>query len=126
MAEDPIQGLMNVTMDKIRQMADSNTIIGTPIKTDDGTTILPVSRISFGFAETDGLGARWKEPARAEAFIGLSAFGGDTIEAITGATVTSKAVLAASNDVLKCISHVLGKDVEGDVLAFGVKEEKPA
>ena len=26
----------------------------------------------------------------------------------------------------KCISHVLGKDVEGDVLAFGVKEEKPA
>ena len=78
------------------------------------------------FAETDGFGARWKEPARAEAFIGLSAFGGDTIEAITGATVTSKAVLAASNDVLKCISHVLGKDVEGDVLAFGVKEEKPA
>ena len=77
------------------------------------------------FAETDGFGARWKEPARAEAFIGLSAFGGDTIEAIT-ATVTSKAVLAASNDVLKCISHVLGKDVEGDVLAFGVKEEKPA
>ena len=77
------------------------------------------------FAETDGFGARWKEPARAEAFIGLSAFGGDTIEAITGATVTSKAVLAASNDVLKCISHVLGKDVDGDVLAFGVKEEKP-
>ena len=48
MAEHPIQGLMNVTMDKIRQMADSNTIIGKPIKTDDGTTILPVSRISFG------------------------------------------------------------------------------
>ena len=33
MAEHPIQGLMNVTMDKIRQMADSNTIIGKPIKT---------------------------------------------------------------------------------------------
>ena len=43
MAEHPIQGLMNVTMDKIRQMADSNTIIGKPIKTDDGTTILPVA-----------------------------------------------------------------------------------
>ncbi len=50
MAEHPIQGLMNVTMDKIRQMADSNTIIGKPIKTDDGTTILPVSKVSFGFA----------------------------------------------------------------------------
>ena len=43
MAEHPIQGLMNVTMDKIRQMADSNTIIGKPIKTDDGTTIQPVA-----------------------------------------------------------------------------------
>ena len=43
MAEHPIQNLMNVTMDKIRQMVDSNTIIGKPITTDDGTTILPVS-----------------------------------------------------------------------------------
>ena len=51
MAEHPIQGLMNVTMDKIRQMADSNTIIGKPIKIDDGTTILPVSRI---FQLSDG------------------------------------------------------------------------
>lgn len=50
MAEHPIQGLMNVTMDKIREMADSNTIIGKPIVTEDGTTILPVSRVSFGFA----------------------------------------------------------------------------
>ena len=65
MAEHPIQGLMNVTMDKIRQMADSNTIIGKPIKTDDGTTILPVSRISFGFAsagtEFDGKNAANKD-----------------------------------------------------------------
>ena len=43
MAEHPIQGLMNVTMEKIHQMGDSNTIIGKPITTDDGTTILPVS-----------------------------------------------------------------------------------
>ena len=48
MAEHTIQGLMNVTMDKVRQMADANTIIGKPIKTEDGTTIIPVSRISVG------------------------------------------------------------------------------
>ena len=47
MAEHPIQNLMNVTMDKIRQMVDSNTIVGKPITTDDGTTILPVSKVSF-------------------------------------------------------------------------------
>ena len=40
MAEHPIQGLMNVTMEKIHQMVDSNTIIGKPIITEDGTTIL--------------------------------------------------------------------------------------
>ena len=50
MAEHPIQDLMNVTMDKIRQMVDSNTIIGKLITTEDGITILPVSKVSFGFA----------------------------------------------------------------------------
>ena len=55
MAEHTIQGLMNVTMDKVRQMADANTIIGKPIKTEDGTTIIPVSRISLGFG-TGGAG----------------------------------------------------------------------
>ena len=39
MAEHPIQGLMNVTMDKVRQMVDSNTIVGKPITTEDGTTM---------------------------------------------------------------------------------------
>lgn len=47
--EHPINGLMNVTLDKIRQMVDSNTIIGNPIVTADGTTILPVSKVTFGF-----------------------------------------------------------------------------
>jgi sporulation protein YtfJ len=50
MAEHPIQGIMNVTMDKIHEMVDANTIIGKPITTEDGTTILPVSKVSFGFA----------------------------------------------------------------------------
>ncbi len=49
-AEHPISGLMEVTLEKIRQMVDSNTIIGNPINTADGSTILPVSRVSFGFA----------------------------------------------------------------------------
>ena len=44
-----IEGLMGVTMDKIREMVDVNTIIGEPI-TADGTTIIPISKVSFGFA----------------------------------------------------------------------------
>ena len=74
MAEHPIQGLMNVTMDKIRQMADSNTIIGKPIKTDDGTTILPVYRISFGFASA-GTDFDGKNAANKDLFGGGSGAG---------------------------------------------------
>lgn len=49
MAQKPLEGLMSVTMDKIREMVGSNTIIGEPIVVE-GTTILPVSKVSFGFA----------------------------------------------------------------------------
>lgn len=46
----PIGDLMSTTMQKIREMVDVNTIIGTPIRTDDGITLIPVSKLSFGFA----------------------------------------------------------------------------
>ena len=41
--------LMEASMSKIRDMVDSNTIIGEPIQTPDGVTLIPVSRLSFGF-----------------------------------------------------------------------------
>ena len=50
MAEHPIQGLMGVTIDKICEMVDTSTIIGDPIRVDAATTIIPVSRVTFGFA----------------------------------------------------------------------------
>ncbi len=50
MAEHPLQGMMGITMDKVRDMVDSSTIIGEPIKVDADTTIIPVSRVTFGFA----------------------------------------------------------------------------
>ena len=50
MSEHPIEGLMDVTLEKIKSLVDSNTIIGNPINMPDGTLILPVSKVSFGFA----------------------------------------------------------------------------
>ena len=50
MAEHPIQGMMGVTIDKIREMVDTSTIIGDPIHPDEKTTIIPVSKVTFGFA----------------------------------------------------------------------------
>ena len=74
MAEHTIQGLMNVTMDKVRQMADANTIIGKPIKTEDGTTIIPVSRISVGVG-TGGSDFDSKNGAQKDLFGGGSGAG---------------------------------------------------
>ncbi len=50
MSEHPIQGLMDVTLERIKSMVDANTIVGTPINMADGTLILPISKISLGFA----------------------------------------------------------------------------
>lgn len=48
--DHPINSLMDTTMKKIKEMIDVNTIIGDPITTPDGTTIIPVSKVSYGFA----------------------------------------------------------------------------
>ena len=74
MAEHTLQGLMNVTMDKVRQMADANTIIGKAIKTEDGTTIIPVSRISVGIG-TGGSDFDSKNSAQKDLFGGGSGAG---------------------------------------------------
>ncbi|MDO5559477.1 MAG: GerW family sporulation protein [Oscillospiraceae bacterium] len=50
MNDHPVQGLMGTTIEKLRDMIDVNTIIGEPISTSDGTTIIPVSKVTFGFA----------------------------------------------------------------------------
>ncbi|MBQ8171200.1 MAG: GerW family sporulation protein [Oscillospiraceae bacterium] len=45
----PIEGVMGISMDKIHEMTDVNTIIGDPISAPDGTIVIPVSKVSFGF-----------------------------------------------------------------------------
>ena len=50
MANQAVGDLMEGAMDKIRSMVDSNAVVGTPITTLDGVTLIPVSRLSFGFA----------------------------------------------------------------------------
>ncbi len=47
--DKPIVDMMSVTLQKIKEMVDVNTIVGQTITTPDGTTIIPVSKLSFGF-----------------------------------------------------------------------------
>ena len=50
MANQSIGDLMETSIGKIRDMVDANTVVGEPITTPDGVTVIPVSRMSFGFA----------------------------------------------------------------------------
>ena len=50
MNEHPIENLMISAMSSIQNMVDVNTIIGEPIETQVGITIIPISKVSFGFA----------------------------------------------------------------------------
>ena len=50
MGNHPIDSMMENTLEKIRQMTDSNTIVGNPINCVDGTIIIPISKVSYGFA----------------------------------------------------------------------------
>lgn len=50
MSEHPIEGLMITAMNSIQDMIDVNTIIGEPIETNNNVIIIPISKVSFGFA----------------------------------------------------------------------------
>ena len=49
MGRHPIEGLMDTAMSNIKAMVDVNTVVGTPVTAPDGTIIIPVSTVSFGF-----------------------------------------------------------------------------
>ena len=48
--EHPIEALMRTTMDNLKEMIDVNTIVGEPVETQDGTVIIPISKVCIGFA----------------------------------------------------------------------------
>lgn len=50
MAENKISDIIQTSLEKIRELVDAQTIIGEPIPTAAGTTIIPVSKVTMGFA----------------------------------------------------------------------------
>jgi sporulation protein YtfJ len=50
----PIESLMKTAMESIKEMVDVNTIVGDTVETPDGSVIIPVSRVTFGFAAGGG------------------------------------------------------------------------
>ena len=123
MAEHPIQGLMGVTIEKIRDMVDTSTIIGDPIHVDDTTTIIPVSRVTFGFVS----GGSDVGPSSNKQMFG----GGSG----AGVSVTPVAFLVVSNgnvrtvqlvEKVSAVDNVIASLPElVDKVAALIKKEKP-
>ncbi|MBQ7799933.1 MAG: GerW family sporulation protein [Oscillospiraceae bacterium] len=98
MSEHPITDLMATTIEKLRELANSETVIGKPIQVAENTTIIPVSKLSIGFA-SGGSDFPSKNPK--ELFGG----GGGA-----GVTVTPKAFLVVENGNVRLLQ--LAKDGE--------------
>ena len=99
MSEHPIDNLMKSTMENLKDMIDVNTVIGDTIQTGDGSYIVPISKVSFGFAsggsefgtscKTSELNTTSKHP-----------FGGGSG---AGVTVKPVAFLVLRNDTIRLL-----------------------
>lgn len=91
--QHPINDMMHTTMEKIREMVDANTVVGKPIVTEDGVTLIPVSRLAFGFASGGSDFSGKNQPSKN--------FGGG---AGAGVNITPVAFLVVKDGKVKLIS----------------------
>ena len=88
MSENKMTEIIRASVDSIKSSFDANTVTGTPITTENGTVIIPVSKLSVGFA-SGGVDYVGKNPTKN----GESNFGGG---GGTGVTVTPVAFIVAT------------------------------
>ena len=127
MSENQVNNLLGVSMEKIKEMVDVNTVIGDPIATPDGTTVIPISRVSYGFASggTD-------IPSKAQPAAGLFAGGsgaGITISPIGFLTIRTGSVrMLRIEPYVSPMDRALEKlpELVDKLGALFQKEEKPA
>jgi len=83
MTEHPIKGLMETAMSSIKEMVDVNTIVGNAVNAPDGSIIIPISKVSFGFgAGGSEFGERSQIAPDANANFGGGSGGGAVIEPV--------------------------------------------
>lgn len=92
MSDHPIEGMMDTTLEKIKQMVDVNSVVGNPITAPDGTMIIPISKVNYGFA-SGGSDLPVKIPEK-------QFFGGGTG---AGVTITPVAFLVVANGEVRLL-----------------------
>jgi sporulation protein YtfJ len=93
----PIEHVLNTTMSELGKMVDVNTIVGNPFVTPDGCTIIPISKVSFGFVTGGGeYGEGMKAPIETR-----HPFAGGTA---SGVTITPVAFMVEKQDQIKLLT----------------------
>ena len=77
MAQYELEGLFSASMDGLKGMIDTDTIVGKPIVTADGTTIIPITKLSVGY----GMGG-WNYDASQSNGITAGSGGGVTVQPV--------------------------------------------
>ncbi len=88
MKEQSAAGILGTTIDKIKNLVDTSTVIGEPMKVSEKVTVIPISKVTYGFASG---GSDFPSKNNAELFGGA---GG------AGITVTPVAFLVVNDDVV--------------------------
>ncbi|MFK2824675.1 GerW family sporulation protein [Bacillus sp. B190/17] len=110
MSDHPIEGLMTTAMENLKDMIDVNTIIGDPVETPDGSVIMTVSKVGFGFAAGGSEFMRDKQGGDQ----GSSPFGGGSGG---GVSITPIAFLIVNSDGVRLLhldenTHLLDKIID--------------
>jgi len=107
----PIENILKSTMSELKEMIDVNTIVGTPFVSPNGETIIPISKVSFGFV-SGGAQYGGVQKTREEEFAEFP-FGGGSA---SGVTIAPVAFMVANDTTLKvltvCHRNALDKLVE--------------
>lgn len=126
----PIEGLMSVAMENIKSMVDVNTIVGDPIVTPDGATIVPISRVSFGFgAGGSEFSANPVDKKSEDKMFGGGSGGGATIKPVAFLVVNKDTIrILPITNTLSTIDRVVDMVPEAinkfNGLINGIKEKK--
>ena len=101
MKNQSVSGMMGTTIEKIKDLVDTSTVIGEPIKVSDKVTVIPISSVKYGFASG---GSDFPSKSNQDLFGGA---GG------AGITVTPVAFLVVNDDVVTVKN--IGFDAEGPI-----------
>lgn len=127
-----VEGLMGVSVEKIRELVDANTVVGTPISLPDGVTIIPVSKVSYGFASGGS-----DLPAKSSDLFGGGAGAGINITPVAFISVkegnvnvlpvvakpdSADRVISMLPDLIDKLTKKLSKDSEPEVPAPAAEE----